>query len=775
MFLQMHKKAKHSLVLLQLRKLLTRLLWRAVFVVKLLLHFKMEPSPFNRRQWTSHSLRITAKELSFVNKNKSSALMERFSKYQKAAEEATAEKKRSNTENLPPHFKRGTLSVLKKKWENPPPLGTEARKEALRSSFAEVRQKSLSPGGGIEGSAASLAETDKGPGIGPGLRLRSSSGVIGRFRYPSVDSEEAKAHSPESGKMENCLRESRQEVGKPEANENPDSSGKIEKCSVPLSRLKMMFERGDASQTKQVFRDQGRAAGGRRISENSFSSEDLDFSSGERSHNVSGHPLCTSPTSSLEKAESRKNQEMPRLSETSIKDRLAKYQAAVSKQGSSGGLVISIVDGLNSSLCEDGTPGFKFQKETEAPRSVYAKQQSPDSRGSSQTDTSPPKAVKKFQLPAKESCVACKKTVYPMERLFANQQVYHISCFRCSYCNSKLTIGTYASLHGNVYCKPHFNQLFKAKGNYDEGFGHKPHKELWASKTECEESPEKPACVGNAEEGPQSPGVEDAPIAKVGILAATMEAKAAGLLEKEERPAETKKLKIAWPPPPEQGSQGSVLEEGIKVLKPKWPPEDEIIARPDHQEDVDQDLKKLRRSSSLKERSRPFTVAASFRTISVKSNRTENAPPPKAERSTVRQTEEPAPELAVESKPERKSNAADPHLGEGDKELDEGKGEEASGEEILVENGQRSGDTDEEEEEEENAAGELASLEKEAPFHMSPKHSVLNSTAVKELSASPNRKSQDVGFFEGEDLEELTVEEQIKRNRYYGEEEEDEE
>ncbi|XP_034959683.1 LIM domain and actin-binding protein 1 isoform X3 [Zootoca vivipara] len=651
----------------------------------------MEPSPFNRRQWTSHSLRITAKELSFVNKNKSSALMERFSKYQKAAEEATAEKKRNNTENLPPHFKRGTLSVLKKKWENPP----EARKEALRSSCAE-----------------------------------------------------------------------------------------------------------------QVFRDQGRAGGGRRISENSFSSEDLDFSSGERSHNVSGHPLSTSPTSSLEKAESRKNQEMPRLSETSIKDRLAKYQAAVSKQGSSGGLVsetqasesedksynceqkenfppssedtfpqqdgekISIVDGLNSSLCEDGTPGFKFQKETEAPRSVYAKQQSPDSRASSQTDASPPKTVKKFQLPAKESCVACKKTVYPMERLLANQQVYHISCFRCSYCNSKLTIGTYASLHGNVYCKPHFNQLFKAKGNYDEGFGHKPHKELWASKTESEESQEKPACVGNAEEGPQSPGVEDAPIAKVGILAATMEAKAAGLLEKEERPAETKKLKIAWPPPPEQGSQGSILEEGIKVLKPKWPPEDEI-AKPDHQEDVDQDLKKLRRSSSLKERSRPFTVAASFRTISVKSNRTENAPPPKAERSTVRRPEEPAPELAVESKPERKSNTADPHMGEGDKELDEGKGEEASGEEILVENGQRSGDTDEEEE---NAAGEPATLEKEeAPFHTAPKHSVLNSTTVKELSASPNRKSQDVGFFEGEDLEELTVEEQIKRNRYYGEEEDDEE
>ncbi|KFP70265.1 LIM domain and actin-binding protein 1, partial [Acanthisitta chloris] len=55
-----------------------------------------------------------------------------------------------------------------------------------------------------------------------------------------------------------------------------------------------------------------------------------------------------------------------------------------------------------------------------------------------------------------ETCVGCQKTVYPMERLFANQQVFHISCFRCSYCNSRLSLGTYASLRGNIYCKPHF-------------------------------------------------------------------------------------------------------------------------------------------------------------------------------------------------------------------------------------------------------------------------------------------------------------------------------
>nr|XP_013816347.1 PREDICTED: LIM domain and actin-binding protein 1-like [Apteryx mantelli mantelli] len=89
----------------------------------------MEPSPFNRRQWISQSLRITAKELSLVNKNKSSALAERFSKYQKAAEEATAEKKRNSAENLPPHFRRGTLSALKKRWESPSPAAVPRRRE----------------------------------------------------------------------------------------------------------------------------------------------------------------------------------------------------------------------------------------------------------------------------------------------------------------------------------------------------------------------------------------------------------------------------------------------------------------------------------------------------------------------------------------------------------------------------------------------------------------------------------------------------------------------
>uniref|UniRef100_A0A493U007 LIM zinc-binding domain-containing protein n=1 Tax=Anas platyrhynchos platyrhynchos TaxID=8840 RepID=A0A493U007_ANAPP len=93
--------------------------------------------------------------------------------------------------------------------------------------------------------------------------------------------------------------------------------------------------------------------------------------------------------------------------------------------------------------------------------------------------------IKKLQLWENEICKLCQQRVYPMERLVADKQHFHKSCFRCHHCSSQLSLGNYASLHGQVYCKPHFKQLFKSKGNYDEGFGHKQHKELWNSKDQC--------------------------------------------------------------------------------------------------------------------------------------------------------------------------------------------------------------------------------------------------------------------------------------------------
>nr|XP_051702232.1 LIM domain and actin-binding protein 1 isoform X3 [Oryctolagus cuniculus] len=754
----------------------------------------MESAPFNRRQWTSLSLRVTAKELSLVNKNKSSTIVEIFSKYQKAAEEANMEKKRSNPESLPPHFRRGTLTVLKKKWENPVP-GVEPHTDTVRNSSAETRHRVGHPPTEVTGSSVPATRVD--PQVHPGPGLESPPEALS---HRIEECQDHKDHATESKKMENCLGESRHEVEKSEIGENTEASGKIEKYNVPLNRLKMMFEKGEPTQTKNLWAH-GRNSGGRKISENSYSLDDLEISPGQSS----------SSAINLEKNESRRNLELPRLSETSIKDRMAKYQAAVSKQSSStsytnelkasGGEIkthkleqkenvppgpelynshqegekISATENslaVRPSPAEDDFPG-NSQVKSEAQQPVHPKPLSPDARASSLSESSPPKSVKKFQVPVRETCVECQKTVYPMERLLANQQVFHISCFRCSYCNNKLSLGTYASLHGRIYCKPHFNQLFKSKGNYDEGFGHRPHKDLWVSKSENEETSERPAQLPSAGEVLQSPGVEDAPIAKVGVLAASMEAKASPLREREDKPAETKKLRIAWPPPTELGSSGSALEEGIKVSKPKWPPEDEI-GKPEAPEDIDLDLKKLRRSSSLKERSRPFTVAASFRTSSVKSPKALSSPVRKGW-SMSEQSEEYAGGAIAERKQVENTKASQKNGGVGKTSWQhkESKGgvvgrrsEEMHGlegeDENLLENGANLDEDD-------NHTKQQSPLEPKSPSWSS----FVDNTSTEEFTAQ-NQKSQDVGFWEGEVVKELSVEEQIKRNRYYDEDEDEE-
>ncbi|XP_070266356.1 LIM domain and actin-binding protein 1 isoform X2 [Myotis yumanensis] len=761
----------------------------------------MESTPFNRRQWTSLSLRVTAKELSLVNKNKSSAIVEIFSKYQKAAEEANSEKRRNNTENPPQHFRRGILTALKKKWENPV-LGAESHTDSLRNSSTEVRHRDHPPAE-VASSSASGAEANREEQVHPRTRLGSPAEAHIQDPYHRIeDSEPLNDHSTGKNKMENCLvGESRHEVGKPEISENTEATNKIEKYNVPLNRLKMMFEKGEPSQTK-ILRTQSRSAGGKRISENSYSLDDLEIGPGQ----------VSTSAFNLEKSETRRNLEIPRLSETSIKDRMAKYQAAVSKQSSStnytnelraNGSEIKIhkleqkenvppgpevcishqdgekVSAAENSLAVRSTPAEvdsrNSQVKSEVQQPVRPKPLSPDARASSLSESSPPKAVKKFQIPARETCVECQKTVYPMERLLANQQVFHVSCFRCSYCNNKLSLGTYASLHGRIYCKPHFNQLFKSKGNYDEGFGHRPHKDLWASKNENEETLERPAQLPNAGETPQSSGVEDAPIAKVGVLTASMEAKASSQPEKEDRPAETKKLRIAWPPPTELGSSGSTLEEGIKVSKPKWPPEDEI-SKPEALEDVDLDLKKLRRSSSLKERSRPFTVAASLRTPSVKSPKS-LSPPLRKGWSVSEQSEEFVGGTAAGRKQVENVDASEKNgsVGKTTWQNQESKGGEAGrrskevygfemGSENLVENGANLDEDDR------NLFNQQSPLEPKSPNWSS----FADNSSPKEFTTQ-NQKSQDVGFWEGDVVKELSVEEQIKRNRYYDEDEDEDE
>ncbi|KFQ36136.1 Xin actin-binding repeat-containing protein 2, partial [Mesitornis unicolor] len=184
----------------------------------------------------------------------------------------------------------------------------------------------------------------------------------------------------------------------------------------------------------------------------------------------------------------------------------------------------------------------------------------------------PATEVKKLQIQENETCRLCQQRVYPMECLVADKQNFHKSCFRCHHCGSQLSLGNYASLHGKIYCKPHFKQLFKSKGNYDEGFGHKQHKELWNSKDQY-------SSVGNIHAEETNPinsiSVDPKPITEIDQDLNT-EGIHPGILDNNlKKSTERGKLRMTWPPSTDDATPKKrfSIEETAKVNKPKWPPE----------------------------------------------------------------------------------------------------------------------------------------------------------------------------------------------------------
>ena len=69
-----------------------------------------------------------------------------------------------------------------------------------------------------------------------------------------------------------------------------------------------------------------------------------------------------------------------------------------------------------------------------------------------------------------QKCTACDLTVYLVDRLAANNRVYHKACFRCHHCKGTLKLGNFNSFEGVLYCKHHFDQLFKRTGSLDKSF-----------------------------------------------------------------------------------------------------------------------------------------------------------------------------------------------------------------------------------------------------------------------------------------------------------------
>jgi len=85
--------------------------------------------------------------------------------------------------------------------------------------------------------------------------------------------------------------------------------------------------------------------------------------------------------------------------------------------------------------------------------------------------------------PAPDKCDVCKKTVYHMEKVSVENKVFHENCFKCEHCKKKLSPGNFTALENSFYCKPHYHQLFAAKGNYSEGFGKEKPTAAWAPST----------------------------------------------------------------------------------------------------------------------------------------------------------------------------------------------------------------------------------------------------------------------------------------------------
>ncbi|PHT81816.1 LIM domain-containing protein PLIM2c, partial [Capsicum annuum] len=69
-----------------------------------------------------------------------------------------------------------------------------------------------------------------------------------------------------------------------------------------------------------------------------------------------------------------------------------------------------------------------------------------------------------------DKCKACDKTVYFVDLLSADGAIFHKSCFKCSHCKGTLVMSNYSSMDGVLYCKPHFEQLFKESGNFSKNF-----------------------------------------------------------------------------------------------------------------------------------------------------------------------------------------------------------------------------------------------------------------------------------------------------------------
>jgi calmodulin len=93
-------------------------------------------------------------------------------------------------------------------------------------------------------------------------------------------------------------------------------------------------------------------------------------------------------------------------------------------------------------------------KSTQAPKTTTAPP-SPKTTNAPPTLGKSPSGLSSHRDSAK--CPTCGKTVYPIESLKVDDQVWHKGCFRCSVdkCNASLNLKNFKKVNGLIYCQKH--------------------------------------------------------------------------------------------------------------------------------------------------------------------------------------------------------------------------------------------------------------------------------------------------------------------------------
>ncbi|XP_047316785.1 LIM domain-containing protein WLIM1-like [Impatiens glandulifera] len=76
--------------------------------------------------------------------------------------------------------------------------------------------------------------------------------------------------------------------------------------------------------------------------------------------------------------------------------------------------------------------------------------------------------VSRLFVGTQDKCVACKKTVYPIEKVTVDGISYHNACFKCYHGGCVISPSNFVTHEQRLYCRHHHSQLFKAKGNFSQ-------------------------------------------------------------------------------------------------------------------------------------------------------------------------------------------------------------------------------------------------------------------------------------------------------------------